>query len=190
MQLYSLIVCPPSLSWQSIAIFFFLYVMCTYSGPRHKSTISGNEAADTITKNAATSSLPINEIPFSMTELHSQLSSTIWSGGRTAARGQQCLSRHKPLVQPWAWLETQSRYCESLFARFRFCLVPLSKSLFNIRLVDSHDSLYCSADRTLPLLFSALITMLLDVEFISPTLLFFSVAHLKTMGQLLSYSSF
>jgi ribonuclease HI len=118
--------------------------------PAHCS-ISGNEAADAVAKEAATSSLPVHDLSFSLTELHSQLSSSIWNYWQvrwTAARGQHCLGIHKPLVRPWAWQGTQSRFFESLFARLRLGTAPLNKSLHRIRQVESPNCPYCQTDET------------------------------------------
>ena len=113
--------------------------------------IPGNEAADAVAKEAATSSLPIHELPFSLPELQSKFSSSVWSYWQvrwTAIRGQHSLGTHKPLVHPWAWQGTQSRFFESLFARFRLGTAPLNKSLYKIHQIEAPECHHCHSEET------------------------------------------
>ena len=114
--------------------------------------IPGNEAADAVAKEAATSSFPVHELPFSLAELRSTFSSSVWSYWQvrwTAIRGQHSLGNHKPLVRPWAWQGTQSRFFESLFARFRLGTAPLNKSLHKIHQIDAPYCTHCHCDETI-----------------------------------------
>jgi hypothetical protein len=119
--------------------------------PAHCS-IPGNEAADAVAKAAATSSLPVHDLPLSLSELRSKFSSSIWSYWQvrwTAIRSQHSLGANKPLVRPWAWQGIQSRFFESLFARFRLGTAPLNKALHRIRQVDSPCCPHCQSDETI-----------------------------------------
>ncbi|XP_018016691.1 uncharacterized protein LOC108673383 [Hyalella azteca] len=118
--------------------------------PSH-SGIQGNEAADRIAKQAATSDDPLADIPFEYSELKSIVQKgawNFWQAKWTSIRGQFALGTIKPSVRPWSLRKLQTRRNETLFARLRLGTAPLNKALYQIRQAPSPLCPSCNTPET------------------------------------------
>lgn len=63
-------------------------------------------------------------------------------------RGQHSLGLFKKDVKPWPWVDLQSRYFETLFAKLRLGKVALNKYLFRINKTESPECPTCQCAET------------------------------------------